>query len=319
VRFRSADFANDVQVSDADIAKYFESHKAQLKTDEKRRVKFVSLSLTDEQKKLTGKQRIEALQKLADKANEFTEALQAKDAEFDQVAAKLQLALKETSDFSQATPDPQLAGAPQLAQTAFALTKESPNSDAIQTPEGFYIEHLTNIEPSRPLNLEEARPKIVDSLKKERAQQTVALQATAAGEKIREVLKSGKPVEEAAAQAGVKAEKIPAFSLLDNPPGATPAAKPEPKNESPEMQYIKQAASEMNPGDLSQFVPTPEGGLLVVLEKREPLNVAQFNAARPFVESRALQNKSQVVFFEWLRERRRAAGVEETKRQAAPG
>jgi hypothetical protein len=107
--------------------------------------------------------------------------------------------------------------------------------------------------------------------------------------------------------------------LLDNPPGATPAAKPEPKNESPEMQHIKQAASEMNPGDLSQFVPTPEGGLLVVLEKREPLDVAQFNVARPFVESRALQNKSQIVFFEWLRERRRAAGVEKRKPQAAPG
>src|SRR5450432_2241618 len=137
VRFRSADFTKDVQLSDPDIAKYFEAHKAELKTDEKRKVKFVTFSLTDEQKKLAGKQRIDVLQKLADKATDFTDALQVKGADFDQVAAKFQLAPKETGEFSQAAPDPQLTAAPQLAQTAFALTKDSSNSDAIQTTDGF--------------------------------------------------------------------------------------------------------------------------------------------------------------------------------------
>src|SRR6185437_14014389 len=36
VRFREEDFRKDVKVSDEDIAKYFEAHKAELKTDEKR-------------------------------------------------------------------------------------------------------------------------------------------------------------------------------------------------------------------------------------------------------------------------------------------
>ena len=67
-----------------------------MKTDEKRKVKFVTFSLTDEQKKLTGKQRIDVLQKLADKANDFTDALQVKGADFDQVVAKFQLTPKET-------------------------------------------------------------------------------------------------------------------------------------------------------------------------------------------------------------------------------
>src|SRR5712691_5839751 len=136
VRLRASDFAPDVQINDQDVAKYYEAHKAELKTDEKRKVKFVNFGLTDEQKKLTGKQRIDVLQKLADKANEFTDALQAKDADFDQVAAKFQLVPKETSEFSQGTPDPQLAGTPQLVQAAFALTNDSPNSDAIQGPDG---------------------------------------------------------------------------------------------------------------------------------------------------------------------------------------
>ena len=154
VRFRPEDFAEGrAGRATTEIAKYFEAHKAQLKTDEKRKVKFVRFGLTDEQKKLKGKERIDVLQKLADKANDFTEALQAKGADFDQVAAKFQITPKETGDFSKASPDPELASTPQLVQAAFALTKESPNSDAIQTPDGFDLLHLVNVEPSRPLTL----------------------------------------------------------------------------------------------------------------------------------------------------------------------
>ena len=319
VRFRSADFASQVQVSDPDIAKYFDAHKAQLKTDQKRQVKFVSFGLNDEQKKLSGKQRIDVLQKLADTANDFTDALQAKGADFDAVVAKFKLTPKETGAFSQASPDPLLAGTPALAQSAFVLTKEAPNGDAIQASDGFYVEHLMKIEPARPLTLEEARPKIVEALKAERLQGLVAAKADAAAKQLREAMKGGKSVAEAAAQAGVKTEKIPAFALVDNPPGAAPAATPDPKKQTPDMQAIKEAVSEMSPGTASDLVPQPDGGLLVILEKREPLNAAQFAASRPFLESRALRNQRQVVLYEWLRERRRSAGVVETKPQQAPG
>lgn len=319
VRFRASDFGNEVEVNDQDVAKYYEAHKAELKTDEKRKVKFVTFSLTDEQKKLTGKLRIDALQKLADKANDFTDALQAKDADFDQVATRFQLAPKETGAFSRAAPDPQLTGTPQLAQSAFALTKDSPNSDAIQGADGFYVEHLTNTEPSRPLTLEEARPKIVESLKQHRAQETVAMKAAEAAQKLREALKSGRAMDEAATQAGVKAEKIPAFAMSNSPPGTAPETKPPPNNDSPDMPYIKETASELSSGEVSDFVRTPNGGLIVVLEKREPIDPAQYESSRAFVEGRTLRNKAEIVFYEWLRDRRRAAGVEETKPRMAPG
>ena len=318
VRFRFEDFAKDVQVSEDQITKYFESHTTELQTEEKRKIKFVQFSLTDEQKKLTGKQRIDVLQKLADKANEFTDALQVKNADFDQVVAKFQLVPKETTDFSQAAPDPQLAGVPRLVKAAFALTKDSPNSDAIQTPDGFDLAHLVKIEPSRPLALEEARPKIVAALKKQGVQQMVAMKATQVSHQLQDDLKIGKSLAEAAAQAGVKAEKIPAFALVDDPIDAPPAPKPEARNESPDMPYIKQSASALSPGSVSDYVGTPDGGLVVVLEKRETIDPAQFEKARTIIESRELANKGQVVFYEWLRKRRRAAGVAETKPATKP-
>src|SRR5262245_12146869 len=101
VRFDSEEMAKNLEVPENEISKYYDAHKAELKSDEKRQLKFVQFGLTEEQKKLTGKGRIEELQKLADKANDFTDALQAKGADFDQVAAKFQLTPKTTTEFTQ--------------------------------------------------------------------------------------------------------------------------------------------------------------------------------------------------------------------------
>src|SRR6516225_6900036 len=127
IRFRTADFEKDIKIKDEDVQKYYDAHKSELKTDEKRKVEFVHLGLTEEpaeytnlpgplsqpayssaftgrfiqsltatsssvgsdviaqppneQKKLTGTERIEALQKLADQATDFTQALLEKDAD----------------------------------------------------------------------------------------------------------------------------------------------------------------------------------------------------------------------------------------------
>ena len=87
-RLRPDDFTKDIKISDEEVQKYYETHQAELKSEEKRKVDFVSLALTDDQKKLTGKERIDVLQELSDRATDFTQALLEKDADFKQVAEK---------------------------------------------------------------------------------------------------------------------------------------------------------------------------------------------------------------------------------------
>ena len=139
IRFRSADFDKDIKITDEDVQKYYDAHKAELKTDEKRKVEFVQLTLNEEQKKLAGKERIEALQKLADRATDVTQALLEKGADFKQAAAKFQLPVHETGEFTAVEPDPQLKGDPQLGAAAFKLSAQEPHSDAVQVADGFYI------------------------------------------------------------------------------------------------------------------------------------------------------------------------------------
>src|SRR2546423_5949818 len=156
VRIHAADFQKEINPSDDDIKKYYEAHKGELKTEEKRKIEFVRLAMTEEQKKLKERERIDALQKLADRPKDVSQAMLEKGADFHQVAAKFQLPVESTGEFVASAPDPKLKGDRQLNQAAFKLTKEEPNSDPIQTPDGFVILHLAGIVDSRPLTLDEA-------------------------------------------------------------------------------------------------------------------------------------------------------------------
>src|SRR5437762_10743088 len=114
VRFKTSEVANEVKISDDEIAKYYDGAKEQLKSEEKRKVQFVALTLSEAEKKLTGKERIDALQKLSDKANDVAQALAEKNADFVAVSVKFQLSVKITGDFTQAATDPELKQDSQL-------------------------------------------------------------------------------------------------------------------------------------------------------------------------------------------------------------
>src|SRR4029434_8711616 len=201
IRFQSADLGNDVTVSDEDVQKHYDAHKAEIKTDEKRKFEFVSLALTDEEKKLTGKERIEVLQKLSDRATDFTQALLEKGADFKQVAAKFQLPVHETGEFTKAEPDPQLKVDAQLSPAAFKLTMQEPNSDPVQVADGFYILHLAGISETRPLALEEAKPKIVETIKKSKMREVISTKGAEIVQQLREAKQSGQPLEAAIQKA----------------------------------------------------------------------------------------------------------------------
>jgi SurA-like protein/parvulin-like peptidyl-prolyl cis-trans isomerase-like protein len=311
IRFHAADFGKDIQVSDEDVQKHYDAHKAELKTDEKRKVEFVSLALTDEEKKLTGKERIEVLQKLSDRATDFTQALLEK-GDFKQAALKFQLPVHETGEFTKAEPDPQLKVDTQLGAAAFKLSTQEPNSDPIQVADGFYILHLAGITEARPLTLEEAKPKIVDTIKKSKARELMSTKGAEVVQQLREAKQSGQPLEAAIQKAGGKAEKVPPFSLIEEEKPKSQANEPK-KNGPADLLAIKQAVAFLNRGETSDFFPAGENGFIAVLEKREPLTDANAAEKKAAFEKRLLDNKRRVVLLEWLRDRGQAAGLQFTK------
>jgi hypothetical protein len=372
IRFRSADFENGITIKDEDVQKYYDAHKSELKTDEKRKVEFVHLGLTEEpaeytnlpgplsqpayssaftdrfiqsltatsssvgsdviaqppneQKTLTGTERIEALQKLADLATEFTQAVLETD--FKQAAGKFQLPVHETGEFTAAAPDPQLKADPQLGAAAFKLSVQKPNndSDPIQVSDGFYILHLTGITEARPLTIEEAKPKIVEAIKKSRTRELMSSKGPEVANQLREAAKSSaaSDLQAAIQKAGVKAEKLPPFSLFEEettksqdnetnqreePKSEQVSQGKEPKNEPPDLPMIKQAVAFLNAGGISDFVPSAENGFIAILEKREPPADPDAGEKKAAFEKKLLDNKQRIVLYEWLYDRQQAAGL----------
>src|SRR6516225_3029005 len=366
IRFHSPDFDKDIKINDEDVQKYYDAHKTELKTDEKRKVEFVHLGLTEEppeyanlpgplsqpayssiftdrfiqnligaygstplsfgsdmtaqrgneKKTLTGTERIEALQKLADRATDYTQALLEKDADFKQVAEKFELPVHETGEFTAAAPDPQLKADAQLGAAAFKLTAQEPNSDPIQVADGFYILHLTGATEARPLTLEEAKPKIVDALKKSRARELMSTKGAEVVQQLREAKKSGQSLEAAIQKAGVKAEKVAPFSLIEEETTESQGseAKNQPqKNEPPDFAAIKNAVAFLSPGEIADFSPSGNDGFIAILEKREPSADSDAGEKKAAFEKRLLDNKERIVFYEWLHDRQQAAGLQFSK------
>jgi len=268
IRFQSADFDKDIKINDEDIQKYYDAHKAELKTDEKCKVEFVQLTLSEEEKKLAGKERIEALQKLADRATDFTQALLEKGADFKQAAAKSQLPVHETGEFTAAELDPKLKVDPKLGAAAFKLSVQEPNSDPVQVADGFFILYLTGKTEARPLTLEEAKPKVVEALKKTRDREVMSTKGAELVQQLREAKKSGQPLDAAIEKAGVKPEKLPAFSLIEEEQEKSDAK--EQKNRAPELLAVKDAVALLNPGDVSDFVPSGTDGFIGGVRKENP-------------------------------------------------
>jgi parvulin-like peptidyl-prolyl isomerase len=213
--------------------------------------------------------------------------------------------VETTGEFTANKPDPKLSADRQVAGTAFQLTREEPNSDVIEVPDGYYILHLADATPARPLTMEEAKPKIVDSLKASRAREAMSLKASAAVHDLREGLKAGEPLSFAAEKVNLKAEKIPTFTLMDDE-NQDPN---KPQEKKPDMIAVKNAVASLQPGEVSDFFPWEDGGIIAVLEKRDPPDEAKYGPKKKELAERIQTNKREIAFYEWLREKQREAGI----------
>jgi hypothetical protein len=223
------------------------------------------------------------------------------------VASKFQFLVTATGEFTASTPDPVMKADPQLTTAAFQLTTQEPNSDALQAPDGFYILHLDTVVPAKPLTLEEAKSKIVDALKTSRSKEIVATRGAQISHDLRESLLAKTPLPAALEKAKVKAEKFEPFSLSED---VDPEDMPkDAKKRAADFIAVRGAVGSLEEGEVSQFIPWEDGGIVAILEKRELPDATKFAAKRASFEQRILSNKREIVFYEWLRDREHDAGL----------
>lgn len=314
IHFKLADFTAKVQPTEEEIKKTFEDHIDGYHSDEKRGIKFVSFALSDADKKLQGKDRVNALQKLSTEVQDFTDALQP-GAKFDDVAAKFKLPVTSVPPFAEEKPDPKIPQDPGFTEAVFKLAMQNPVSEPLEDREAgaYYIVQLQEIVPGKLLTLAEARPQVIDEVKDTRGKETMGVQARDVRAKILSDMAAGKSFADAAKAEGLTVEVYPPTSLAD------------PNPEKEDNHLVMYAALDMKVGDLSEFITTETGGILIHLDKREPVDEKQFETDRVKLEPSYDSRKVDVVFYEWMRKQHDAAnisipgaGINSTPVQAPP-
>ena len=307
IKLKNADFESSIKVSDEEVQKYYEQHKESILSPEKRKIQAVSFLLNDEQKKLPEEQKLAAKKLLAEQADALAQAALQNPAAFDQLAQQKGLPVQETQLFTLDQPDKIIAQEPGLARQAFNLTTESPVGDVIEGNDGFYVIKLTSVEASRPLTLEEAKDRVQTELKDEKVRAAIQAKAKEVREKIDSEMQNGKDFVQAAEAAGFKPE-MPAPFALANPGNNLELAR-----------TMAMAGVELDDHQTSKFLEDQEGGLIVHMLKKEPIDEAKYAEYKKSEYAQQNNRYESIVVREWLKAELQKAGRPPFLNQGATG
>jgi hypothetical protein len=295
----------DAPESIADVAASDEAKKAaaKKKADEKAKA---AAELAEARRK----KQIE-LDSLVD---DFTFKLEEqKGAGFEELAAKNNWTVKTTELFPQSKPPAELdvnlrssnnRGA-KAVNDLFRIKLTSDPISKISQPiaideNQWLVARLDGEEKSRPKTYEEAKDEARAQYISEKAADAMKAAAKVAAEKIKTALAAGKPLTEAAKEAGI--EKTKAFTKVNST--YRPDTATEPKN-------LFEAARSVDPGSLAELIIEADRTFIVHVAKREVVKEA--NAAERLdseVASRASQNET-LAFAAWITTQTEAAKVEQ--------
>lgn len=297
VRIEKEEISKGVTITSEEIQKAYDARKDNLKAPEKRKVQHVFFALPEKDPTAVAPS-AEEMQKVADRAADFSVATMAAGAKFDEVAKQFSQELKSSALFGRGEPLPEFGGQSRVSAAAFLLSEEKPVSDPIPTEKGYYVLRLDKIEAERPLTLEEATEKLTGSLKTDRVRELVALKAADARKKIEEGMKAGKTFAQAAEAAGYKAELPEPFSRSDS------------KLKGSDSGLVQGALADLKPGGTSQPLDGPEGSLLVHLIARQPIDQADFESKKKEFITSLQSMRADSLLSEWVDRKRAAAGLQ---------
>lgn len=313
VVLKSEDFRAAQKVTEDDIKKRYEERKGQLKSPEKRKVRFAAFVLpltpalkpedeakkTDEQKDAEEKVKNTKLQELAFKAYDFASALQKGGKDFDAAAKEAGATVGETAEFftSDAAPA-ELEGSLAAVDAAFALTKEKAYSAHIVLAKGTYVLALKEVQPPETLPLEKVRKQLEEELTGIKADAAMMEKANEIRGKIAEARKNAKSFAEAADTLKVKAEAFPAYSGMKRvPPG------------SAYSEAVMTAAGKLAPGEISAVIPAAGAALIVHVDQRPAVDEVGMKEATDEITQRIVGRRQMMAFHAWIADRREAAGL----------
>lgn len=264
VKLSVDNFLPKAQVSDAEIKERYDKVKESLVDPKTNKPKPLEAVRDDLRKEIARPRAMNLVRELAEKIND--EVLpdprnpQEKRPDLATVAKQHGLAMADSDFFSESDELPYVS-APNFQRVALSLSSDSPY-ELVGAPDGVYMLQFVARKPSELPALAAVRAKAVEDLTRQRAMDLCRKDGQEKQEKFKTAITTAgkdKPaLEKLAADAGLKAVLPKPFTIEDSPE---------------DLQYVslvQRACVSLAPGELSDFIQTAEGGLIVQLKQRTP-------------------------------------------------
>ena len=211
----------------------------------------------------------------------------------DKLAKEKGLVVRVAAPFDLQDGPKDLEVGPDFAQKAFARTPEDPFAGPILGMDGAYVIALVKKVPSEIPPLDQIRARVERDYKLNQALNLARTAGTASYQALTNGLAQGKTVAAICAEAKLQLVEMPPFSLSTR-------ELPQVEERIP-LNQLKQIAFTAPLGKVSPFQMTADGGVIVYVKSRLPLDEAKMNTSLPAFANYVRQSRQNEVFNEWFR------------------
>jgi hypothetical protein len=230
-------------------------------------------------------------------ANDFANAVfavePAKPENLATVAKQKGLVVHSTAPFARAQGPEEFDAPPEFTKAAFdELTPDEPLAGPVLGPGAVYIIALVKQLPSEIPSFDQIRARVTEDFRLHEA--TLLAQRAGTNFYVNAVIQmaAGKTFAQAAIAAGQSPEALPPFSLSTRD-------LPE-LGDRAELDHLKQAAFSTPVGHASGFQETSDGGFVLYIQSRLPVDQAAMNTQMPQFIAQLRRAQQYDAFNEWL-------------------
>ncbi|MGO8928542.1 MAG: SurA N-terminal domain-containing protein [Limisphaerales bacterium] len=177
-------------------------------------------------------------------------------------------------------------------QKAFALTPEYPFAGPIVGLDSVYVIALAKKLPSEIPALDQIRAQVVKDYEHDQAQALALKAGTDFDQTLTNELAQGKPFAAICLNAKLKPVSVPPVSLSTRDLSAV--------EDHVALNQYKQLAFTTPIGRPSPFQPTSDGGLIVYVKEKLPLDEAKMNSSLPAFANYVRQSRQSEAFNQWF-------------------
>jgi hypothetical protein len=208
------------------------------------------------------------------------------------IARQQGLTVKTPAPFSADYGPSEFTAPAAFTSTVFnGLTPDSPISEPIPTQDGVYVIALDSVMPSEIPPLEQIRTKVADDLRFREATVLAQRMGTNFVHTLSLQMASGKSFAAAGIAEGLEPEVLPPFSLsTEEVPELGDHAK---------LNQLKEAAFATPVGTASRFVETEDGGFVLYVASRPPIDESKMTTDLPQFTAELRERRTQEAFSQW--------------------